>query len=113
VLNKVGFNLLAALLTASICEGEPVTYLIMTLRMNGFGGERVCRGIIDDLKGHDLIKVEQHTDRVDRRTKTVALTSAGREALQGFSRTLEEVTRKPSSGSPSIAGVRGPASAWA
>ncbi len=77
-------NLLSALVVAAQCEGGPVTYLVLTLRLNGFGGDRVCRGLIDQMKRGNLIEIDQSEDRPDRRTKTVRVTRSGWEAIHRF-----------------------------
>ncbi|NBR67750.1 MAG: hypothetical protein EBT79_10860 [Actinobacteria bacterium] len=83
-MKKDEVNLLSALVVAAQCEGGPVTYLILSLRLNGFGGDRVCRGLIDQMKRGSLIDIDQSEDRPDRRTKTVRLTRSGWEAIHRF-----------------------------
>lgn len=77
-------NLLSSLLVAAQCDGAPVTYLILTLRLNGFGGDRVCRGLIEDLKRARFISIDQCPMRADRRTKLVNVTEQGWRALKGY-----------------------------
>jgi hypothetical protein len=77
-------NLLAAVLIAAQCDGEPVTYLILTLRLNGFGGDRICRGLVDKMKRAGFVDVSPSQEGGDRRTKTVRLTSAGWNAVKGY-----------------------------
>ena len=85
---RIGINLLAAVMVAAQCDGAPVTYVILTLRLNGFGGDRACRGLIEEMKQEDLIHIDQCPTRVDRRTKVVRMTQAGWKAVAGHAHML-------------------------
>lgn len=84
-------SLLAALLIAAQCDGEPVTYLILTLRLQGFGGDRVCRGLIEAMKRSAYLEIAPSAVGSDRRTKALRVTSVGRDALQGYARLVNEI----------------------
>lgn len=90
--NDHQISLTAALAVAATCDGGPVTYLILTLRLNGFGGDRVCRGLIEQMKAGSLIEIDQQKDRADRRTKTVTVTDLGWEALRRLTERLSFLT---------------------
>ena len=90
--NDHQISLTAALAVAATCDGGPVTYLILTLRLNGFGGDRVCRGLIEQMKAGSLIEIDQQKDRADRRTKTVTVTDSGWEALRRLTERLSFLT---------------------
>jgi len=62
--NDHQISLTAALAVAATCDGGPVTYLILTLRLNGFGGDRVCRGLIEQMKAGSLIEIDQQKDLI-------------------------------------------------
>jgi hypothetical protein len=105
-------NLLSALMIAAQCEGGPVTYLILTLRLNGYGGERVCRGLIDQLRDIGYIEIDQEKDRVDRRTKNVRVTQYGWDAVGRLARMVKDVVdRKALAEAPQSRGVAGAVSA--
>ena len=89
-------SLTAALAVAASCDGGPVTYLILTLRLNGFGGDRVCRGLIEQMKSNLLIEIDQQKDRADRRTKTVTVTDCGWESLRDLTQRLSLLTSEQS-----------------
>jgi hypothetical protein len=89
-------NLLSAQMVAAQCEGGPVTYLILTLRLNGYGGERVCRGLIDQLRDIGFIEIDQEKDRIDRRTKIVRVTQYGWDAVDRLARMVRDVVDRRS-----------------
>lgn len=80
--------MLAAVMVAAQCDGEPVTYILLTLQLNGFGGDRACRGLVEEMKQRDLIHIDQCPTRADRRTKVVRMTEAGWEAVAEYAHTL-------------------------
>lgn len=83
-------SLLSSVVVAAQCDGEPVTYLTMTLRLHGFGGDRVCRRLVDDMKRAGYIEIEQGPMRSDRRTKAVRVTNAGHEALEQYASVVNQ-----------------------
>jgi hypothetical protein len=84
-------NLLSAQMVAAQCEGGSVSYLILTLRLNGYGGERVCRGLIDQLRDIGFLEIDQDKDRIDRRTKIVRVTQYGWDAVDRLARMVRDV----------------------
>lgn len=84
-------SLLAALMVAAQCDGEPVTYLILTLRLHDFGGDRVCRGLIDKMKRSGYLVIDPSAAGSDRRTKAVRITRDGWSALKNYADLVNEV----------------------
>ena len=85
---RTGINLLAAVMAIAQCDGEPVTYILLTLQLNGFGGDRACRGLVEEMKQKDLIHIDQCPTRADRRTKVVRMTEEGWKAVEEYANTL-------------------------
>ena len=80
--------MLAAVMAIAQCDGEPVTYILLTLQLNGFGGDRACRGLVEEMKQKDLIHIDQCPTRADRRTKVVRMTEEGWKAVEEYANTL-------------------------
>ncbi len=66
-----------------------VSFLILTWRLNGLGGERQCRDRIYDLEKAGLL-ITGKALRLDRREKSVELTDAGLNYLRHFEGTIHQ-----------------------
>ncbi len=91
VSSMTDISLLSSVVVAALCDGEPVTYMTMTLRLHGFGGNRVCRRLVDEMKRAGYIEIQQCPMRSDLRTKAVKLTNAGRDALEQYASVVNQV----------------------
>ena len=87
-------RLLPALVVAAENERSPVTYLVLTLRLCGLGGDRACRGLLDEMQREKLIAIERQELAGDAREKIVFLTQNGKEALQAYAEKLLVVLKK-------------------
>ena len=83
--------LLPALLVAAQNHQSPVTYMVLSLRLCGLGGDRACRGFLDELRREGLISVERQRSEADQREKVVSITDYGWEALGRFSEIVNRV----------------------
>lgn len=85
-MRKEKLHLLPALLISADTDGSPVTYLVLSLRLAGLGGDRACRAFIDEMRRDGLIQIARKlTGDGDQREKAVTLTEAGWAMLRQFS----------------------------
>lgn len=94
MIHKEKLHLLPALLVAADADGSPVTYLVLSLRLAGLGGDRACRAFIDELKHEGLIQVERKSADGDQREKAVSMTESGWRALQRFAEVVADIARR-------------------
>jgi hypothetical protein len=85
MLKKEKLYLLTALVVAAQAGECPVTYLVLSLRLHGFGGDRACRALVDELCNEGYIAIDRPADSGDRREKVVSLTEDGIAALSSYS----------------------------
>lgn len=86
MVRKEKLHLLPALLVSADADGSPVTYLVLSLRLAGLGGDRACRAFIEEMRRDGLIHIARKANgNGDQREKAVTLTEAGWDALREFS----------------------------
>ena len=81
MLKREKLHLLPALMVAVENDHSPVTYLVLSLRLCGLGGDRACRGILAEMQQLGWVHVQRHTGLGDGREKVVYVTEAGFAAL--------------------------------
>ena len=80
-------------------DESPVTYLVLSLRLCGLGGDRACRALLDGLKREGLIRVDRHAGQGDLREKVVRMTPEGWVALNRYTGLVNKINA-PNSTSP-------------
>jgi predicted transcriptional regulator len=93
MLRKEKLHLLPPLLVIAAADGSPVTYLVLSLRLAGLGGDRSCRAFIDELTREGLIHVERKAGEADQREKAVSMTEEGWVALRRYAEVVASVAR--------------------
>lgn len=104
-------HLLPALIVTAELDGSPVTYIVLSLRLAGIGGDRACRSLLDELRNHDFVRIAKEKDSRDQREKVVRMTSSGWEALEHYAElvtTTTELRRPLLTSVPRTAPERGP-----
>ena len=85
-MRKEKLHLLPALLVSADTDGSPVTYLVLSLRLAGLGGDRACRALIDEMRRDGLIQIARKPNGDgDQREKSVRVTDTGWTTLRQFS----------------------------
>lgn len=82
-------HLLPALIVAAELDGSPVTYIVLSLRLAGIGGDRACRSLLDELRNHDFVRIAKEKDSRDQREKVVRMTQSGWQALKAYSELVQ------------------------
>jgi len=98
MLRKEKLHLLPVLLVAAENDDSPVTYVVLSMRLCGLGGDRACRGYLEELRNQGFVDVERQRSNADQREKVVRLTDAGWDALGRFSEILSKVREMRGSG---------------
>lgn len=91
LLRKEKLHLLPALLIAAENDASPVTYLVLSFRLCGLGGDRACRAMLEEMKREGFIRVERHTAQADLREKVVSLTREGWVALDRYTEAVNKI----------------------
>ena len=81
-----------ALLLAAQNDRCSISLLVLTYRINGLGGDRACRKLIDDLARLDYVEIRR-SDGEDRRGKSVHVTPRARDWLAQLHATLAVLAR--------------------
>lgn len=81
-----------ALLLAAQNDRCSISLLVLTYRINGLGGDRACRKLIDDLARLDYVEIRR-SDGEDRREKSVHVTPLARDWLAQLHATLAVLAR--------------------
>lgn len=84
MLKNQKLHLLPALIVTAELDGSPVTYIVLSLRLAGIGGDRTCRSLLDELRDHDYIRIAKEKDARDQREKVVRMTPLGWAALETY-----------------------------
>lgn len=87
---------LPALLVVAQSDGSPVTYLVLSMRLAGLGGDRACRACLAELQRESYVRIERATSKGDQREKVVSLTAEGWTMLRRLSQVVQDTCR-PSS----------------
>lgn len=82
MLKREKLHLLPALMVAVENDHSPVTYLVLSLRLCGLGGDRACRAILAEMQQLDWVQVQRHAGLGDGREKVVHVTESGFAALR-------------------------------
>lgn len=85
-------NYAPALLLAAQNDRCSISLLVLTFRINGLGGDRACRKLIDDLARLDYVEIRRSAGE-DRREKSVHVTAQAHAWLQQLRATLESIAR--------------------
>lgn len=100
-MRKEKLHLLPALLVSADTDGSPVTYLVLSLRLAGLGGDRACRALIDEMRRDGLIQIARKPNGDgDQREKTVQLTESGWGMLRQFLERLSAVCQSARAAAP-------------
>ena len=91
MLRKEKLHLLPPLLIVANNDISPVTYLVLSLRLCGLGGDRACRALLDEMKREGFIKVDRQTAQGDLREKVVRMTAEGWEALERYTELVNRI----------------------
>jgi hypothetical protein len=102
MLKKEKLYLLTALVVAAQAGECPVTYLVLSLRLHGFGGDRACRALVDELYSDGYILIDRPANSGDRREKVVSLTDAGIAALASYSSFVRGIEPRRRAGSEAM-----------
>lgn len=81
-----------ALVLAAQNDRCSISLLVLTYRINGLGGDRACRKLIDELARLEYVEIRR-SDGEDRREKSVHLTSTAHSWLGQLRATLESLAR--------------------
>lgn len=81
-----------ALLLAAQNDRCSISLLVLAFRINGLGGDRACRKLIDDLARLEYVEIRR-SDGEDRREKAVHVTTQGHAWLSQLRNTLESLAR--------------------
>ena len=100
MLRNEKLHLLPPLLVAAQNNESPVTYLVLSLRLCGLGGDRTCRGYLDELLLEGYISMERQRSDADQREKLVRLTQMGWEALGRYGAIVSRVRDAQPQGFP-------------
>lgn len=101
MLRREKLHLLPALVVAAENDRSPVTYLVLSLRLCGLGGDRACRALLDEMKREVLINVDRQPTRGDQREKVVSLTEKGWRMLGTYAEMVMGVLeRSPKTAKP-------------
>ena len=90
MVHREKIHLLPALLVAADTDGSPVTYVVLSLRLAGLGGDRACRPFIEELKTEDLIRVERKSGGADPREMAVSVTTQGWRVLERYAELVRD-----------------------
>lgn len=93
---KEHLYLLPALLIVAQADGSPVTYLVLSMRLAGLGGDRACRAALESLQRESYIRIERPNSRGDQREKVVSLTTEGWAMLRRLSQVVQDTCRPQS-----------------
>ncbi len=96
MLKRERLHLLPALMVAVENNRSPVTYLVLSMRLCGLGGDRHCRGVLEQMCRLGWVSVTRQSASGDGREKVVCVTDEGMAALRqhhGVLGTLVEVAR--------------------
>lgn len=94
MLRKEKLHLLPALMVTAENDASPVTYLVLSLRLCGLGGDRACRAMLKELQREMLVQVERQTARGDLREKVVSVTEKGWGVLRQHAETVTNVLER-------------------
>lgn len=94
-IQKENLSLLPTLLVVARANGSPVTYIVLSMRLAGLGGDRYCRASINELHRQGCIRIERGNHQGDQREKVVSLTADGWSLLRQLSETVRDVCQEP------------------
>jgi hypothetical protein len=99
MLKREKTHLLPALAIALENNHCPITYVVLSMRLCGLGGDRACRAALDDLTRLGLIEISRQNGDGDGREKVVMVTIAGKSALTSYHHFLGELVSSSASSS--------------
>ena len=82
MLKRERLHLLPALMVAVENNRSPVTYLVLSMRLCGLGGDRHCRGVLEQMCRLGWVSVTRQSASGDGREKVVCVTDEGMAALR-------------------------------
>jgi hypothetical protein len=82
MLRRECLHMLPALMVAVENDRSPVTYLVLSMRLCGLGGDRHCRGILEQMCRLGWTSVTRQSESGDGREKVVCVTDEGMAALR-------------------------------
>lgn len=82
MLKREKLHLLPALMVAVENDQSPVTYIVLSMRLCGLGGDRHCRGILEQMCRIGWVSVSRQIGSGDGREKVVCVTEEGIAALR-------------------------------
>ena len=85
-------NLAPALVLAAQNDKSSISNLVLTYRVNGLGGDRACRKLIDELASMRYLEIRP-SQSADRREKSVHFTEHAHAWLHEFRAMLESLAR--------------------
>jgi hypothetical protein len=85
-------NLAPAVILAAQNDRCSISMLVLAYRVNGLGGDRACRKLIDELEKMSYLEIRQ-AESADRREKSVHITDHSRQWLREFRAVLEVLVR--------------------
>ena len=107
MLKNQKLHLLPALIVAAELDGSPVTYIVLSLRLAGIGGDRACRSLLDELRDHEYVRIAKEKDSRDQREKVVRMTIAGWTALESYVEIVMQTSQLRPTLGPGGEGSRG------